>query len=77
MKQIIIVISEIALTISLIYLVLNAPQEKLLSLPMIGLVWAILIAILHWIFRKNTLYKDIRQIVSLVLFFILYLVLPI
>lgn len=77
MKQIIIVIGEIALTISLIFLVLNAPQEKQLSLPTIGLVWAILIAIFHWVFRKNTIYKDIRQIVSLVLFAILYLVLPI
>lgn len=77
MKQIIIVIGEIALTISLIFLVLNAPLEKQLSLPTIGLVWAILIAILYCVFRKNTIYKDIRQIVSLVLFAILYLVLPI
>lgn len=76
MKQIIIVIGEIALTISLIFLVLNAPQEKQLSLSTLGLAWAILIAIFQWVFRNNTIYKDIRQIVNLVLLAILYLLLP-
>lgn len=76
MKQIIIVIGEIALTISLIFLVLNAPQEKQISLSTLGLAWAILIAIFQWVFRNNTIYKDIRQIVNLVLLAILYLLLP-
>lgn len=76
MKQLIIVIGEIALTISLIFLVLNAPQEKQLSLSTLGLAWAILIAIFQWVFRNNTIYKDIRQIVNLVLLVILYFVLP-
>ncbi len=72
MKQVTLIAAEMLLFLVSIYLIFKAPQDKILNLPLMALIWAILVAIIGWFLRKNSIYKEIRYSVSLILFIALF-----
>lgn len=76
MKHLIIVLSEILLVSLNFYIILKNPLEKEFRTPVTLVIWVFVMITIDYFLRKKKYYKEMRYIISQLLYTIIYSIQP-
>ncbi len=76
MKHLIIVLSEILLVSLNFYIILKNPLEKEFRTPVTLVIWVFVMITVDYFLRKKKYYKEMRYIISQLLYTIIYSIQP-
>ena len=76
MRHLIIVFSEILLVSLNFYIILKNPLEKEYKTPVTLLIWVFVMITVDCSLKKNKYYKEMRYIISQLLYMIIYSIQP-
>ena len=76
MRHLIIVISEILLVSLNFYIILKNPLEKEYKTPVTLLIWVFVMITVDCFLKKKKYYKEMRYIISQLLYMIIYSIQP-
>ena len=76
MRHLIIVFSEILLVSLNFYIILKNPLEKEFRTPVTLVIWVFVMITVDYFLRKKKYYKEMRYIISQLLYMIIYSIQP-
>lgn len=76
MRHLIIVFSEILLVSLNFYIILKNPLEKEYKMPVTLLIWVFVMITVDCFLKKKKYYKEMRYIISQLLYMIIYSIQP-